>query len=128
MFTKQHLRRTPFLIISLFFPVLILFLVMGNWQQTAVAHTNNEQSAMSNERPATSHQPLATNCYAKIENGTVYSSTNATAVQTAVSTATAGELVKVAGTCVGVHTFDNHTQTVYISESVTLQGGDTYTN
>jgi hypothetical protein len=54
-----------------------------------------------------------------------FSTPDASAVQQAVDAASSGDTVKVAGTCVGVQTRNDLTQTVYISKSLTLEGGHT---
>ena len=76
--------------------------------------------------PAAGSVPSPSICYATIDGVLIYSSVNATAVQQAVDAAAPGDTVKVAGTCAGVQTRDSTTQTVYISKTLTLQGG--YTN
>jgi len=53
------------------------------------------------------------------------SSLDASAVQQAVDAASSGDTVKVAGTCIGIVTRAGLTQTVYISKSLTLEGGHT---
>ena len=73
----------------------------------------------------------ATACFIETtgDNITDYSSADATALQTALDTATANALIKIAGTCAGVQTVNNFTQTVYINvANITLQGGYTTTN
>ena len=66
-------------------------------------------------------------CFATLDNGsTIFSSTNASAVQQAVDAAHVGAVVKVAGYCAGVNGRTGVTQTVYLSQSLTIQGG--YTN
>ena len=74
--------------------------------------------------------PTADSCFISINNSgtTDYSSTDASALQTAVSNASPNDLIKIAGTCAGVQTISGETQTVYISKSLTLQGGYTSTN
>ncbi len=57
------------------------------------------------------------------DNTTDYSSTNASAVQSAVNAAAAGATLKIAGTCTGVQTVSGQTQTVYINKQITLIGG-----
>ena len=59
---------------------------------------------------------------------TDFFSLNGSAVQTAVNAAAPNSLIKVAGICAGVQTQNNFTQTAYISQSLTLQGGYTHTN
>jgi len=72
--------------------------------------------------------PLADTCWATIDGVTVYSDTTSSPVQTAVNAASPNDIIKIAGTCVGVQLTSGTTQTVYISESVTLQGGYTETD
>ena len=57
------------------------------------------------------------------DNVTDDSSVDATAVQDAVDAASAGALIKVAGSCAGVNFTNGISQTVYIDKSLTLQGG-----
>lgn len=74
--------------------------------------------------------PLAgETCFATPNDGTtVYSSTNASAVRAALAAVSPGDTVKVAGYCPGVQASGGTTQTVIISQSVTLAGGYTTTN
>ncbi len=67
------------------------------------------------------------NCYAKINAGNVYSSTDAVAVQDAVDNAVNGDTVKVAGYCAGVNNKTGTFQTVHLDKPLTLQGGYTHT-
>ncbi len=63
-------------------------------------------------------------CFATHNNGTtVFSSFNGSAVQQAVDAASPGDTVKVAGSCWWVQSRAGLTQTVYISQPLTLQGG-----
>ena len=62
------------------------------------------------------------------DNGTDYVSTDASALQAAVSAASSGDTIKVAGTCAGVSHTSGFTQTVYIDTYLTIQGGYTTTN
>ncbi|HSH05009.1 MAG TPA: tandem-95 repeat protein [Anaerolineae bacterium] len=67
-------------------------------------------------------------CYATPDNGaTVYTSTNAIALQNAVDVAAVDGLVKVAGRCAGVQTIAGETQTLYLDKALTIQGGYTPT-
>lgn len=54
---------------------------------------------------------------------TNFTSADASAVQQAVDQAAPGDLLRVSGTCIGVQSRNGMTQTVYISQSVTIQGG-----
>ena len=80
--------------------------------QTAVAYSNRCFVEMGNDG----------------DNNTDYLSPDATALQEAVKAATAGETLYLAGTCIGVDVQNSLTQTIYISQNLTLQGGYTYTN
>ena len=51
-----------------------------------------------------------------------------TDVQSAIDAASEGDLVKVAGYCAGVQSRAGVTQTVYLSKTLTIQGGYTTTN
>ncbi len=62
------------------------------------------------------------------DGDTVYGSSDQQALQQAVDAALDNALLKVAGSCRGVQTRAGVTQTVYISKSLTLQGGYTLTN
>ena len=68
-------------------------------------------------------------CFAQIGTGETFSSTDSTAVQDAVDAAAQSDLVKVAGTCAGVQarlrSSTLYTQVVFISKTLTLQGGFT---
>ncbi len=66
-------------------------------------------------------------CAAQVGSST-FTSPDATAVQTAVDAASPGDLVKVAGICRGVGWRDWGLQTVYITTTLTLQGGYTTSN
>ena len=77
----------------------------------------------------TTANALAGPCFVRNSNTvTDYMSADAQAVQDAVDAASSGDLLKVAGTCTGTQTRSGLTQTVYISQSVTIQGGFTNTN
>jgi hypothetical protein len=66
-------------------------------------------------------------CFAEYtgDNTTDFASTDNSAVQNAVDAANPGDTVKIAGTCSGVLVREGFTQTVYISKSLTIQGGHT---
>ena len=67
---------------------------------------------------------LAPNCYATYDGGnSVFSSSDAQALQQAVDAAAPGDTVRVAGSCVGVTSRVGTTQTLYISKTVTISGG-----
>ncbi len=68
-------------------------------------------------------------CYAQLlSSSTTYTSTDATAVQSAVDAAPPGDTVKIAGTCAGAQLRAGITQTVYITKSLIARGGYTTTN
>ena len=68
-------------------------------------------------------------CFATHDDGgTLYSSSDTQAVQQAVDAASAGDTIKIAGTCAGVDEIDGTTQSVYINKTVTLSGGYTTTD
>lgn len=62
------------------------------------------------------------------DNATDFRSANAIPVQQAVDSASPGGTVKVAGTCAGFQVRAGMTQTVYISKTITIQGGYTTSN
>jgi hypothetical protein len=62
------------------------------------------------------------------DNRTDFSSSDATALQLAVDAAPSEGTIKVAGTCAGVQVRNSLTQTVYISQNLTIQGGYTTTD
>ncbi len=65
------------------------------------------------------------NCQVEVngDNVTDFSSADGSALQTAVDAASAGDILKVAGTCAGVQTRNGQMQTVYVDKSLTLLGG-----
>jgi hypothetical protein len=67
---------------------------------------------------------VSASCYARINSGATFSSTDADAVQLAVDAAVTNDTVKVAGTCVGVQSRAGTDQSVYISKTLTLRGGN----
>lgn len=71
---------------------------------------------------------VSTSCYARIDLGTTFSSTDADAVQQAVDAAVTNDTVKVAGNCVGVQSRAGTSQSVYISKTLTVRGGYTTTD
>ena len=67
---------------------------------------------------------LAPACYATYDGGnSVFSSSDAQALQQAVDRAAPGNTVRVAGTCAGVTSRVGTTQTLYISKTLTISGG-----
>jgi hypothetical protein len=61
-------------------------------------------------------------CFARV-GSSLYSSTDASAIQNAVNGAPANSLIKVAGACTGVMNVAGQTQTVLLNKSLTLEGG-----
>jgi len=59
---------------------------------------------------------------------TDYYSADASALQDAIDAASPGDVLKTAGTCGGVQSRGGTEQTIYLSETLTLRGGYTYTN
>jgi hypothetical protein len=71
--------------------------------------------------------PSPTPCMVETTGDTVtdYSSADASALQAAISAASPGALIKVAGRCAGVQQIDGLSQTLAITQSVRIQGGYT---
>jgi len=69
------------------------------------------------------HEAYTGTCFAYLGTGWVY-----TTVQAAVNAAGSGDTVMVAGYCAGVEVRGGLSQTVYISQGLTLQGGYMVTN
>ncbi|HSH03322.1 MAG TPA: Ig-like domain-containing protein, partial [Anaerolineae bacterium] len=68
-------------------------------------------------------------CYTRLDsNGMVYQTVDNGALQQAIDEAVVDDLIKVAGDCYGTKSRAGHSQTAYISQTVTIQGGYTYTN
>ena len=103
--------------------IFALILIVGLGFALAMPWLLNSQSlaAQYNNSPT----PLGP-CYATVNDiSPGYDTTDASAVQQAVDTASPGDVVKVAGTCEGVQTRAGLIQAVYISKSLTLEGGHT---
>lgn len=78
---------------------------------------------------ASSDTLVATTCFATSDDGgTVFSSSDGQAAQAAVDAAGPGDTVKLAGVCSGVSARAGVTQTIYVSQALTLRGGYTTTN
>jgi uncharacterized repeat protein (TIGR01451 family) len=80
----------------------------------------------ANETASSSAQATAyvQNCHVRINTD----ATEYGAVQAAVDAAGPGDVVKVAGTCLGVNTHAGLRQQVYVDKSITIRGGYTTTN
>ncbi len=123
----QHtslLRRFLICLQSIVIPLVAL--VTGLWlSDLAMADTTHVPerihiaAVQSQSTPATSNQ-----CFAQIMGSQfIYSSTDHTAVQSAVTAATTQDVVQVAGTCRGTSDVSGNQQVVYIDKSLTLRGG-----
>ncbi len=89
-----------------------------------VIHSAELANALAAE--GNGNTPTLDLCFATHNDGTdVFSELDASAVQQAVDAASSGDTVKVAGTCIGVQNRAGLMQTVYISKSLTLEGGHT---
>jgi uncharacterized repeat protein (TIGR01451 family) len=86
----------------------------------------NTAIVKANEIPSSSAQATAyiQDCYARINAGATEYGT----VQAAVDAASPGDVIKVAGTCIGVNTHAGLPQQVYVDKSITVRGGYTTTN
>lgn len=89
---------------------------------------NGPGNALIDTKSFTIEVQTSAACFASLGLTTNYASTDAQAVRDAVAAASPGETVKVAGNCVGVQVYNGMTQTVYISQPLTIQGGYTITD
>jgi predicted outer membrane repeat protein len=97
--------------------------------QRSVSSNNSSSFTFHVSQLTKPHAPTDDACFATPDDGaTVFSSSDASAVQDAVDGADPGDLLKIAGYCAGVQMIGGITQTVYISKNLTLQGGYTHTN
>ncbi len=109
--------------------VCVLVLFAGFSLALALPLLAESQRAVARSETEKPSSLSSSTCYATPDNGTtVFSDTNAAPVQPAVDAASPGNTVKVAGDCAGVQTSAGLTQTVYISKSLTLEGGHIQTN
>jgi fibronectin-binding autotransporter adhesin len=86
----------------------------------------NTAVVKANETASSSAQATANvqDCHVRINaDATEYGT-----VQAAVDAANPGDVVKVAGTCLGVNTYAGLRQQVYVDKSITIRGGYTTTN
>lgn len=68
-------------------------------------------------------------CFVSLNGtSTTHSSSDGSAVQTAVNAANPGDTLKLAGSCVGITPTAGISQTAYIAKNLTLRGGYTTTN
>jgi uncharacterized repeat protein (TIGR01451 family) len=73
-------------------------------------------------------RPLPCQVESNGDNVSDYAGSDASVLQTAIDNAEPGDLIKVAGTCAGTQSLYGDTQTLYISQGLTLQGGYTFTD
>ena len=96
-------------------------------EYTAVVTATNTFGSAEADTTVSILPPAA--CTATHNHGvTLFSSSNATAVQQAVDAATAGDSVKIAGNCAGVTPWNGSYQTVFINKALSLEGGYTAGN
>ncbi|HSH04560.1 MAG TPA: choice-of-anchor Q domain-containing protein [Anaerolineae bacterium] len=126
--------------LEILFPTLLLITLffgtfhIGHTATPPISLHASDVSAPSFTTAKNRHQmseTLPPTCFVETtgDNITDYSSTNADAIQLAINDImTTTPLIKVAGRCAGVQMVAGVTQTVYISQALTLQGGYTHTN
>lgn len=123
MFIRK--RMCCHIMIGRIFPFLprasLLFLLFFSGQLFGMSVTSMASVWLSTVSPD--------NCFATHDNGgTVYSSSNGSAVQEAVDAASAGNTVKVAGQCVGTNDGSGATPVVLVDKNLIIQGGYVTTN
>ncbi len=125
MLTNKPALRTPYLWVSIGLALTLLFALRSIFVGLeTVSAASGEQNAVA----ATGTNGTDV-CFATFDDGTtVYSSADATALQTAVDNANPNDLLKIAGTCAGTQTTNGQDRTVYISNTLTLEGGHTPTD
>ena len=105
MLLLRAIKPFSFLNISLFFSLVLIILLPSS------------SSAKNGANPAVDA------CFVQA-NDIVTSSPNETALQAAVDAASPGDIIKVAGTCAGIHdALGGRKVTLYIGQSVTIRGG-----
>ena len=103
--------------------------IFGSHQQLVSLSTSEETVAAGSQvmTACDVHGQCATTnttCTAYLDsNGSIYSSQDASALQTALDNALAGDMIKVAGSCFGSQTRAGDQQTLYIDKDITLAGG-----
>lgn len=108
------MKNTQPRFVSLIFTVLLgiggLTVLLAGFQQISQVHAEGTGSP---------------SCYTSLNNTntTAYATGGSSAIQQAVDDVNEGGLVKVAGNCAGVFMYNGISQTIYISKSVTIQGG-----
>jgi uncharacterized repeat protein (TIGR01451 family) len=86
---------------------------------------SNNAVVMANETTNSAQTSLmAQDCHVRINEGLTEYDT----VQDAVDLASPGDLIKVAGTCIGVNDHAGQPQQVYLDRDITIRGGYTTTN
>ena len=133
MYSQREGKRLIQLVVGLLLGLLLVLGVMPAMIAAASPISPEKEGARTTvERDLLPQAPLAPTavaCWATLDGSTVYSSTDASALQDAVDAATPGDTVKVAGTCAGVQNVNGYTQTLYLAKSnITVQGGYTHTN
>lgn len=85
----------------------------------------NQVQARSNETSGNARaETFLQDCHVRIDD----EATEYTSVQAAVDAATSGQLIKVAGTCLGAGNRSGLLQQVYLDKDLTIQGGYTTSN
>ena len=122
--TSSTYRRANRMLAALSLALILLGIA---WLVPVLARGSPIKSPAQPER--ISDRPNAgETCFATLDTVTVYSSTDASAVQQAIDAAAPGATVKLAGYCPGVQIRAGFTQTAYISQPLILRGGYTTTN
>lgn len=105
--------------------VMVLCIGYGGVTVATVMAASKSASAVS----VAEKEPTPT-CFVETtgDNVTDYSSVDASALQTAVDHAHYNDFIKVAGSCVGVQTIQNLTQTLFVQQTLTIAGGYTMTH
>jgi hypothetical protein len=100
----------------------------GTVSQTGICSRSIERASDQATRSESDSLPVDIACFTSLGMTTMFSSTDASAVQQAIDVASDGDVVKVAGYCAGVSVRDGITQTAVIEKSLTIRGGYTNTN
>ncbi len=103
--------------------ISVIILVVGWGLALVLPELAKSHSLTVRKTPGAPQAPPE--CFATINNTSPEYQGGAGALQAAVNNASPGDVVKVAGNCKGVQSIAGLTQTVYISKSITLEGGHT---
>ena len=121
--------KYKYVLYSISLALLAVVVLLGWGMGTALAAP---VTAVNLQTTANSSELLVPTAACEVEttgdNTSDFTSADASAVQAAVDVANPGDLLKVSGTCVGVQQRNGISQTVYVSQSVTIQGGYSTTN